>query len=249
MSHSDPRRVKIGILVPSSNTALEPLTNAILNSIPSSEAIVTAHFSRFPVTKIALSDKALAQFDPEKILFAAQLLADAKVDIIGWSGTSSGWLGFEADEDLCRQIEKRTGIQATTSVLALNKALKKIEASKLGLVTPYVDDVQAAIIKNYAAIGIDASAERHLRQTNNVMFASLDEKFFDRMVEGVVKEGARVVSTFCTNMSTAQHVDRWERDLEVTVLDTVTTVLWDALRLCKVRTETIKGWGSIMNIQ
>jgi hypothetical protein len=52
----------------------------------------SAHFSRFPVTEIALSAGALAQFDDAPILRAAELLAHAKVDVIAWNGTSSGWL-------------------------------------------------------------------------------------------------------------------------------------------------------------
>ena len=51
---------------------------------------VSAHFSRFRVTEIALSGPALAQFDDAEILRAAELLAHAKVDVIAWNGTSSG---------------------------------------------------------------------------------------------------------------------------------------------------------------
>lgn len=76
--------------MPSSNTALEPITTAICASLPVDEYNVTVHFSRFPVTTIALSSSALSQFDVEKILPAARLLADAGVDVIGWSGTSAG---------------------------------------------------------------------------------------------------------------------------------------------------------------
>ncbi|KAF2258671.1 hypothetical protein CC78DRAFT_504276 [Lojkania enalia] len=243
-----PKRIRIGILVPSSNTALEPLTTAILSSLPSTFH-VTTHFSRFPVTSIALSNTALSQFTPQKILDAAQLLAHAKVDVIGWSGTSSGWLGFSSDEELCRLIEKETGIRATTSVLALNKALNKLGVKKIGLVTPYLDNVQEAIVRNYARIGIDARAERHLCLSDNVKFADLGSEIFDPMVEGVVKEGVQAVSTFCTNISVAQHVERWEQAFGIPVLDTVVTVVWDALRMCGVDTKQIKGWGGIMDIK
>ena len=45
-------------------------------------------------------------------------LADAKVDVIAWNGTSSGWLGFEASTSACAAaITEATGIPATTSVL------------------------------------------------------------------------------------------------------------------------------------
>src|SRR5512141_1085986 len=131
------RPLRLGVLTPSSNTALEPLTSALAAALPGA----SAHFSRFKVTEIALSDAALGQFDDSKILAAAELLADAKVDVIGWSGTSSGWLGFERDRRLCERIRERTGIVATTAVLALNELLALKGLTKLALVTPYTADV------------------------------------------------------------------------------------------------------------
>jgi maleate isomerase len=239
-----PQRIRIGILVPSSNTALEPLTTSILASLPH----VTAHFSRFPVTTIGLTPTALSQFDPHKLVEAAQLLAHANVDIIGWSGTSSGWLGFAADDELCRLITEATGIPATTSILGLNKAIRILGVKRLGLVTPYLDDVQQAIIKNYKGIGVDAGAERHLGRTDNVRFAELGAETFDPMVDGVVKEGVDAVTVFCTNLAAAQYVERWEREYDVVVLDSVATVVWDALRMCDVDTSQIQGWGKLMDL-
>jgi hypothetical protein len=68
------------VLTPSSNTALEPLTSALVAQLPG----CSAHFSRFTVTEIALPEQALGQFDDRKILAVAELLADARVDVIVW---------------------------------------------------------------------------------------------------------------------------------------------------------------------
>jgi len=106
--------VRLGMLTPSSNTALEPITNAML----AGSADISVHFSRFKVTEIALSETALRQFDDNEILRAAELLAHAKVEIIAWNGTSASWLGFERDERLCERITEATGIRACTTVLA-----------------------------------------------------------------------------------------------------------------------------------
>src|SRR6266487_3768440 len=105
--------------LPISNTVLEPVTTAMISALPE----VTAHFSRFKVTEIALSEAALAQFDDSEILRAAELLADAKVHAIGWNGTSSGWLGFDRDVQLTERIQAATGIPACTAMLALNDLL------------------------------------------------------------------------------------------------------------------------------
>src|SRR6185312_17306754 len=133
------RQTRLGMLTPSSNTALEPITCAMLASISD----VTAHFSRFKVTEIALSDTALRQFDDTEILRAAELLAHAKVDVIAWNGTSASWLGFDRDERLCERITGATGVPACTSVLAFREIFQITGVQRIGLVTPYRDDVQA----------------------------------------------------------------------------------------------------------
>ena len=55
----EPQRKLLGMLTPSSNTTLEPVTSAMLAGLPET----SAHFGRFKVTEIALSGQALAQFD------------------------------------------------------------------------------------------------------------------------------------------------------------------------------------------
>ena len=141
---------RLGFLTPSSNTVLEPVTASMLAGLDD----VSAHFARFPVTEIALSADALAQFDPSEILRAAVLLSHAKVDVITWSGTSAAWLGFPSDVELCRRITAATGIPATTAMLAMNDALAVLGARRIGLVSPYLGEVQAAIVANYAGLGI-----------------------------------------------------------------------------------------------
>jgi maleate isomerase len=243
------KRNRLGILTPSSNTALEPITQALIASLnaalPSQH--ITVHFSRFPVTTISLTPVGLAQFDLGPILAAAQLLAHAEVDIIGWSGTSAGWLGFDKDVTLCEQIEKATGIKATTSTLALNKAMELWGVKKLGLVTPYRDDVQEQIVRNYKRIGIEIEEgmERHLRVEKNNDIADICEEVLDEMVGDVVGGGIDAVTTFCTNLVAAQRVEFWEKKHGLPIFDTVTTVLWDMLRECGVDATKLEGWGMI----
>jgi maleate isomerase len=243
-----PKRIRLGILTPSSNTALEPLTQALLSTLNASlpSHIITVHFSRFPVTTISLSPSGLAQFDLDPIISSAQLLAHAEVDIIGWSGTSAGWLGFDKDVVLCDQIKKATGIKATTSVLALNKALALWEVKNLGLVTPYRDDVQTEIVRNYRGVGIEIGEEmeRHLRVEKNNDIADVGEEVLDGLVDEVVGK-VDAVSTFCTNLVAAQRVEFWEKKYGKPVFDTVTTVIWDMLRECDVDATKLEGWGLI----
>jgi maleate isomerase len=238
-------RTLIGMLTPSSNTVLEPVTGAMLAGLPD----VSAHFSRFRVTEIALSSGALAQFDDREILAAAELLSHARCEVIGWNGTSSGWLGFEADERLCAGIERATGARACTSVLALNEALRAGGVRRLGLVSPYRDDVQQAIVRNYASAGIEVVAERHLGLQDNFSFSAVTQDEIKAMVRAVMTSGEHprpeAVAIFCTNLWGAPLAAELEAEFGVPVYDTIATVVWKALRLANVDTRALAGWGRL----
>lgn len=234
-------RTFLGMLTPSSNTALEPITTAMLAELPE----VTAHFSRFKVTEVALSTSALAQFDNSEILRAAELLAHAKVDSIGWNGTSSGWLGFEADVRLCEQITAATGIPATTSMLALNEILEKKNVKRLGYVTPYLDDVQARILANYARLGIACAGERHLGIQDNFAFSEIPVAQLEAMTREVAKEKPDAITIVCTNLRATPSVAKLERETGIAIYDSIATVVWKCLKLAGVDTKRVTQWGSL----
>ena len=234
-------RILLGMLTPSSNTTLEPVTTAMLAGLQEA----SAHFGRFRVTEIALSARALGQFDDSEILRAAELLAHAKVQVIGWNGTSSGWLGFEADERLCRRITEATGIPACTSVLALNEIFRLTGVKRFGLVTPYLDDVQSAIVQNYAASGFECVAERQLRKQDKFSFSEVGADEIRRMVREVAKEGPQAITIFCTGLRGAPLVEALEAETGIPIYDTIATVVWKSLRLAGADPKRVRGWGRL----
>jgi maleate isomerase len=235
------KRVLLGMLTPSSNTVLEPVTADMLREVPEA----SAHFGRFAVTRIALSEGALAQFDTPGVLEAATLLSHARCGVIGWSGTSSSWLGFDADRRLCEAIEARTGARACTSVLALNEILERTGARRLGLVTPYLDDVQARIVANYEALGVEVVGERHLGIEDNFSFSEVDADRLVAMTRDVARSRPDAIAILCTNLRGGPLVPRLEAELGLPVYDSVATVVWKALGLAGVDTRRVRSWGRL----
>jgi maleate isomerase len=237
-------RVLLGMLTPSSNTVLEPVTAAMLSGLPE----VSAHFSRFRVTEIALSAQALAQFDDTEILRAAELLAHAKVNVIAWNGTSSGWLGFERDVRLCERIKAATGIAACTAMLALNEVLERTGAKRIGFVTPYLDDVQARINANYAQAGYTVVADRHLGIQDNFSFSEIAAEQMRAMTREVAAARPDAIAVVCTNMRAAPLVAELEAAHGIPVYDTVATTVWKSLKIAGVDTRRVQSWGRIFSV-
>jgi maleate isomerase len=234
-------RTLLGMLTPSSNTVLEPVTTAMLAGIPEA----SAHFGRFRVREIGLAGTLLEQFDDEAILRAADLLADARVRVIAWNGTSAGWLGFPADERLCARITRATGVAACTSVLALNEIFRLTGVTRFGLVTPYRDDVQARIVAHYGAAGFECVAERHLGIQDNFAFSEVSAGAICEMSREVARARPQAITIFCTNLRGAPLAEALEAELAVPVYDTVATAVWKSLRLAGVDVKRVRGWGRL----
>jgi maleate isomerase len=239
VANNMPSTVRLGVLTPSSNTALEPLTLAMIADLPG----VTAHFSRFRVTEIGLTAPGLRQFEHSEIVSAGELLADARVHVIAWSGTSASWLGFDRDEELCRRIEDRTGIPACTSVLAFREIFERTGVRRVGLVTPYLDDVQQRIILNWNSAGFHCTAERHLGLSDNFSFADVSEATIAGMVRDVVNVGADAVAIVCTNLKGAKLALQLEKELDVPVYDSISVTVWKSLALAGVASDGLSAWG------
>ena len=237
-------RVLLGMLTPSSNTVLEPVATAMLAGLPE----VTAHFSRFKVTEIALSESALAQFDDGEILRAAELLAHAKVNVIAWNGTSASWLGFDRDRQLCERIKSATGIPACTAILALNELLETTSAKRVGFVTPYLDEVQARINANYENAGFEIVADRHLGMQDNFSFSTVSSDQLRMMTKEIAGAKPDAIAIVCTNMRGASLAEELEKAHGLPVYDSVSATVWKCLKVAGVDTGRIKGWGRMFSV-
>lgn len=255
-------RTLLGVLTPSSNTRLEPLTAAMLAGTPP----VSAHFARFRVTDVGLG--AAAQFDPGPIIEAAGLLADARVDSIVWSGTSGGWRGIADDQALCVAISAATGVPATTSTLALLAALRLLGTRRLGLVTPYPADMHDAVARTLAAEGLEVAASASDGFTaSNWELSTLPAERIGAMVAEVAATmggtgtGAATgaagrdaadrgaITVFCTNLAAADRVAEWEAAFGIPVLDSVTLAVWHALELSGYAGPRPSGWGKLFSLR
>mgnify|MGYP003111603690 CR=1 FL=1 len=231
--------IRLGMLTPSSNTVLEPVCAEMAAALPET----SVHFSRFTVKRIALDDTALGQFDTGPMVEAAKLLADAKVDVIAWNGTSASWLGLDSDKALVAQIERETGVPASTCVLAMMAALKALGAKTYALVTPYSDDVQEKIVNNLKGHGLKCAAEVHFGIEDNFSFGTVPQDRIATALEEVSAAKPDAVITLCTNLAGAPVTKGIEAKTGVPILDSVTLTMWGALARIGQPINGLAPWG------
>ncbi|MCC5983007.1 MAG: aspartate/glutamate racemase family protein [Rhodobacteraceae bacterium] len=210
-------RHRIGLIVPSSNTVVEDVWTRIAPSMQG----LACHFARISVTAIQQDAATAAQFEREKLLAAADLLAELRPERIVWAGTAAAWIGFDHDLELCAQITARTGVPATTSLLEVNAALAARGAARIALITPYRAETEAAIIANYEASGVSVVAQRRLDLTVNTDFAAVTPEALARMAEEASASEADAILIVCTNLRGAEAMAHLSAGTREKVIDSV----------------------------
>ena len=235
---------RIGMLVPSSNTVAEPATAAMLQGV----AGVTLHVARFRVTRLDTSAEALAQFQADPLLAAADMLMDARVHSVCLNATAACYTGMRHDRALVAALAAR-GIAADTAMLALLELLGMLKAKRIGLVTPFLHDVQDATIRVLAEEGIEVLAERHLNDPGNFSFARFPESQVAALTREVAATpGLQAIAIISTNLRGARAAAEVEAETGIPVLDTCATALWGALRRAGVAPSVVRGWGRLFDL-
>src|SRR5918993_3002957 len=124
---------RIGLLVPSSNTTVEP---EFYRALPRS---VTLHTARLFLTRIA-PDAILGMVQDMEA--QAKLLASADVDVVVLGATAPSFLnGLGYDRELIAKLEAATGKPATTTTTALVDAIRHAGAKRVVLGSAYDEKV------------------------------------------------------------------------------------------------------------
>ena len=205
----------------------------------------TVHFSRLRVTSIPPEGAGRKQFEPGPMVTAAELLADARVDVIVWNGTSGGMEGLDADRKIVEAIEAATSTPATTGTLATIEAFSELGIGRYGLVVPYTAEITSRVVGTFASAGFECVASTHEGLTANWDFSQVSPSIIADRARSVSRAQPQGIAIFCTNLCGAPVVDLLEGELGVPVVDSVIVCLWAAFHVLG-RKPALKGWGRLM---
>jgi len=189
---------RIGLILPSSNVVMEDLLQGAGAGEPFRSA--RFHVSRLPVEPVNLEAGSAAQFDVDALLRAARPLADARVDAIMWAGTAGLWLGLDHDRRLADALAAATRVPVSTTGLAMLAACRRRAATRIALITPFLADVQQAIVGVLAREGIEVGAEHHFGIGSSRAMADLAESEVAQAASRLALAEVAALCCVCTNM-------------------------------------------------
>lgn len=222
-------RAKFGVLIPSTNTIVEPDFYAM------APPGVTLHTGRIFIENGKMDDD--AGFEAIMVQIRASI-ARAVADVMSCEpdylvmGMSSEtfWGGKKGNEEFQRRIEDLSGLRIATGANACARALGVLGARRLGVVTPYQPIGDMQVRRFLEECGFDVVALRGLRCPTAVSIAHVDEATLRRAIDEVNRPDVDAVLQAGTNLSLLRLADEAERALGKPVLAINAVTLWHALR-------------------
>jgi maleate isomerase len=242
-------RGRIGLIVPSSNTTLEPEMKAMC---PEGVEVYATR------VMFKSDEQGLREMKQYVRRASLELSSEGLSDIIVFGCTVGSLLeGKGYDEAICTEITSETGIPAITVTTAVLEALRTLNTSKVAVATPYtkrINDIEGAAFNSYdiEVVNIRGYYEEIADQDfTNMMIGALHDEDTYRFAKTVDREGADCLFISCTNLRTIGVIRLLEECIRKPVLSSNLCSMWLALRKLKISYQEkdldSKGWnGTLM---
>ena len=203
---------RVGLLVPSSNTVMEP---DLWRALPPGASLHTGRMYLEDTTPEGES-----RMLDEHVLPAARDLATARPDLIVFGCTSAGALrGNDYDAKLCRRISDLSGVPTVSVIASVRRAIAAGGARRVGVVTPYVDALNQRIKESVEAGGVEVAVIAGLGISDNFEIAAVPVEeildFAERTLRGLAVD---LVFVSCTNFPAVAALPELERRLGLPVV-------------------------------
>lgn len=237
-------RAKVGVLVPASNTIVEPEMAAM------QPPGVTNHVSRMSRVKRPAHD-----LEKYKKYLGASVDMEAAIDVLiacepgiivhGHSVDSlaKGMVGADA---MKQKMESMSGgIPVMLPAHALLKALEKLGTPKnLGILTPWMPPADEACAAFFNEAGYDVLAIKGLQHPTPLHIATATPDVLNKAVDEINVDGVDCIIKVGTNSSMSFLVEEMEARLGKPVLTVNVITYWAGLRTLGIE-DRVKGFGQL----
>ena len=206
---------QIALMVPINNTTmatelvawLPPDTHCQTLKIPRGQGLLTRE------TIPAYKAQALA---------LAQTLIGQPIEALAYGCTAASFLsGAQGDAALCAELTQLIGKPVVTTASAMVKTLQSQGAQRIGLVTPYHDEVNDQLKRFLADGGIEVASFDSLRAPNVDALGRITSLQVAQMARQVMTDGCDAMFIACSQLPTFDIVASLSAEFDRPVLSSI----------------------------
>lgn len=237
-------RARIGVLVPFTNTNLEP-DMALLR--PDGVSMHFARMGGYDQDEIPDADQmhGLGAADLDEPL---HLLQGVRPDVILYGCTSATLThGAAFDRALANRIKTESGAETVTAAGALVHALETLGVTKIGFASPYVRAINDMAVSFLAESGVDCVARSEVETTldNYGQGAMEPDAVFD-LGQAANHPDTEALVLSCTDMRSVEALARLEKAVRKPVITSNQAMMFQALQLARIN-DPLPGYGQLLN--
>jgi maleate cis-trans isomerase len=225
-----------GALIPSTNTTVEIEYNRLL------PPTLQVHVGRLGK---ASNTPFLPSLD-EDVTYQARLLGTAKVEVVCLTQTSASLFDVDYDATTKQRMTEGAGVPSLTSAEALGCAVRALGARRIGLVSPYSQEVigraQQYFEKRY---GLEVVAVEGFGATDAYAIGALSADYATEAFSRIDRPEIEVLVVPGGNFPTMPFIAAWERQFRKPVITTNQAALWAMMGVMNMG-EPLPGLGRLL---
>ncbi|WP_419908218.1 Asp/Glu racemase [Hoeflea sp.] len=245
MADSLGHRMKFGVVVPSTNTSVQPEVDAMR------PVGVTNHVSRIHIPNIPVTN----DDDFNKLIEGIRDATDEAIDRVVTCGpghvilgmaAETFWEGLEGAAKLQKNMEDRAGVPVTMASDAYVEALKAYgDIKKIAVFTPYMPVADKRVQDFFNECGYEVAAFTSLRCESPQLIAHVSEATLRDTVQEIDGPDIDAIVQVGTNLAFARVAAMAEFWLGKPVIAVSTATYWLALRRAGI-TDRVAGFGRLL---
>ena len=231
-------RKKLGLILPSSNTTVEPDFHRVLPEH------VSLHATRIWVVDVTHDDLEAMNLDTE---MAARYVGTAEVDAIAYACTSGSFIGGPGyDQDLLARITAEArGVPSVGTSPAMVEALRAVGIRRVSVVTPYTDEINEGLTTFLTVHGFNVLSMAGQQIVPNVEIGAQTPETILAFAKANLDPVADGLFLSCTNWRAMEVAEQLEREIGKPVVTSNQATLWAAFRVLNVAT-WVDGYGRLL---
>ena len=186
----------IALMVPINNTTM---ATELVGWLPSGTDCQTL---KIPRGQGLLTRETIPAYKAQALALA-QTLVGQPIQALAYGCTAASFLsGAQGDAELCAELTQMIGKPVVTTASAMVKALQAQGAQRIGLVTPYHDEVNDQLKRFLADGGIDVASFDSLRAPNVDALGRITSTEVAQMARHVMTDGCDAMFIACSQLPT-----------------------------------------------
>lgn len=205
---------------------------------------VGVHFTRAPIADSITNDTLAGQAGLLADC-ASTLLPDGSLDVICYACTSGSIIIGE--QTVRNELSKGAPAAKSTSLISsVLKALKQIDAKKIVVATPYLDEINQLELEYLEKSGIEVLSISGLNIEKDSDMVRVTPEFINEFALSIDQDSADAIFVSCGALRTLDVIEQIELQAGKPVIASNQAMIWHTLRLAGID-DQIQGYGRLLS--